>query len=93
MNATEDNLFQEQNPSSLHPVCSANWEYHGNAGVNMWTWTAKAGYRYMVTQQGKLIQAHLTTGAAHKYTRTIGSFANVMEARQRCLEHWQNIRL
>jgi len=71
---------------------SANWEYQGSEGVNMWTWNPERGTRYMVTQLADNIQAHLTTGTAHKFTRTIGSYATVTEAWQRCMEHWPNAR-
>jgi hypothetical protein len=70
--------------------CSANWHYSTNCNVNIWTWEARRGLKYRVTQAGNNIQAHITTGEAHKFTSTIGHYATVNEARQRCVDDWQN---
>lgn len=91
MSATRRNPNEDQRAAgSLQPDGSANWDFATINSINMWTWNAKPGVRYVVTQSLHNIQAHLTTGTAHKFTRTIGSYATVAEARQRCVEHWQN---
>ena len=77
-------------PTLVPPGGSATWEYSTNCGINIWTWKARRGLTYRVTQHRDNILAHITTGEAHKFTRTIGHYATADEARQRCVDDWPN---
>lgn len=81
---------EPRTPGRLEPVGSADWQYRTSSGINIWTLEARRGLKFMVTQNADNVQAHVTTGEAHKYTSTIGSYATVAEARQRCVDLWQN---
>lgn len=89
-----DGWFEARDATPLaSAVGSAKWDYHPSNGVNIWRWTPATGTAYMVTQHKDNIQSHLTTGTAHKLTRTLGAWATVKEAKTRCQEHWQNEKL
>ena len=69
---------------------SVDWKYHSSDGANIWMWHAGRGLKYRVTQNASNIQAHIIRGEAHEFTSTMGSYATVNEARQRCVDDWQN---
>ena len=87
VNTEKDNLTATARADSPAPTGYAEWDYHASDGVNMWTWRPERGLSCMVTQHADNIQAHVTTGTAHKFCRTIGSYATVKEAKARCEEH------
>lgn len=74
------------------PTGSANWQYETPCGVNMWSWRVTPEVLYYVTQLKDKIEAHVSTGTRYKFTKTIGEYATVTEAKARCVDHWQNRR-
>lgn len=87
MSTANDSVTPAARADSPPATGYAEWAYHASDGVNMWTWRPERGLSYMVTQNADNIQAHVTTGTAHKYCRTIGGYATVKEAKARCEEH------
>lgn len=87
MTAAEHNAFPNGRWSP--PAAPSDWEHRSSDGVQMWIWRPERGVSYMVTQHADNIQAHVTTGTAHKFSTTIGSFVSVSKAQEHCREHYR----
>jgi hypothetical protein len=90
MSLNSDKLNGVAGPPLPPSTGYANWVLSEHGGLNMWTWIPTPDVRYGVTQVKADIQAHVTTGTRYKFSKTIGSYATVKEAKTMCEEHWHN---